>query len=103
MANMENIKVDEIKKICNILLDKLNDEGIKEIPIDIDNYWIITTDEWTDFKGVIQPAVGSLIDDVESLKMLIKDKERLCTFVDFDRLASVLRYISQKINPPEDA
>jgi len=82
------------------MIDKLNYENVKEVEIGNDLYRVIPADEWTNFeKDVI--VVGSLSDDIESLKLMINDLERPCTYVDFDRVASVLHAISQAINPPD--
>ena len=96
---MEKISLSEIEEIFKRLIEKLKFEEFKETSIDTDNYWIITADEWSDFENEVDPSVGSLIDDVEALKLLIEDSDRPCSFVDFDRFASVLRYISEKMNP----
>ena len=96
---MEKISLGEIEKIFERLVEKLKFEDFKETSVDTDNYWVITADEWSDFGNEVEPSVGSLIDDVEALKLLIKDSDRPCSFVDFDRFASVLRYISEKMNP----
>jgi hypothetical protein len=42
--------------------------------------------------------VGSLFDDIKSIKKSIKENE-IITYTDFDRLASLLRAISE-INAP---
>lgn len=96
---MEKISLNEIEEIFERLIEKLKFEEFKETSIDTDNYWIITADEWSDFENEVDPSVGSLIDDVEALKLLLQDNNRPCSFVDFDRFASVLRYISEKMNP----
>jgi hypothetical protein len=61
-------------------------------------YWYIPADRWESFEQT--PALlGSLKDDIESLIQLVNDSEGFCTYVDFDRAASVLMAISQKNNP----
>ena len=44
---------------------------------------------------------GSLVDDLESLELLVENPKRPCTYVDLDRAAAVLRYVSEKMNPPD--
>jgi len=57
--------------------------------------------EVLDWNSVKVIDLGSLKDDVEELEKLTKNKERICTYVDFDRVASLLREISQVNNPIE--
>ncbi len=93
------IHKNEIKIAFERIMEKLEYEGIEQIEINTDWYRFIPADEWKDFtKDVVE--VGSLNDDAESLKLMINDKNRQCTYVDFDRLASILRAISQEMNPP---
>ena len=42
---------------------------------------------------------GFMDDDIEMLTKLAEDETRICTYVDFDRVASLLREISQVNNP----
>jgi hypothetical protein len=45
-----------------------------------------------------KPVIGSLIDDWENLEKLITENNSVA-FLDLDRLASILRAISQELNP----
>lgn len=95
---MSSIKISEIELIFSKVIEKLKFEVDREINIEEDFYKFIPTDEWSSFaEEVIE--TGSLSDDIENLKKLVFDKEHPCTYVDFDRLASVLRAISQIKNP----
>jgi len=95
---MKSINIDELSKLFDRITSKLKAEGYENIQIEDDFYRLIPTESWQTFKDV--PIVnGSLYDDVESLKKLTQDEKRICTYVDFDRMASLLRYISQKNNP----
>lgn len=95
---MKRVTTTELSQMFDRIIDKLNKEKIENIDIETDYYRIIPSDEWSNFtQDVIE--VGSLNDDIESLKRLIENSNRPCTYVDFDRLASLLRAISQKNNP----
>lgn len=95
---MSAVQVSDLKTIFKRIIDKLEYENIKEIQLDTDLYRFIPTDEWETYeKDVIE--LGSLDDDIESLLLIVKDIGRPCTYVDFDRLASLLRAISQVNNP----
>ena len=96
---MSIVRTEDLKKIFERIIVKLKYEKVEQIEIDTDLYRFVPTDEWENFeKDVIE--LGSLGDDVESLMLMIKDSDRPCTYVDFDRVASLLRAISQKNNPP---
>ena len=95
---MESISLHELEQIFKRVIEKLKSENVDEIELEKDFYRYIPTDKWDSFEADIYES-GSLFDDSSSLKLLVNDEERLCTYVDFDRLASVLRAISQIKNP----
>ena len=92
------INIDELKGIMDILISKLKNENVSELIINDDLYRYIPTESWASFSNP-EIDTGSLSDDIENLKLLLNNKERPCTYVDFDRLASLLRAISQNRNP----
>src|SRR5688572_1281764 len=95
---MRKISRKKLEKIFSFLIRKLEYEKIDEVEITDDFYRIIPTYLWTNFEKD-EGVTGSLHDDIDSLELLLKDKERFCTYVDFDRTASLLRAISEKLNP----
>ena len=95
---MNKITVSELEIIFQQIISKLRFYEIDEIKLESDFYQLIPTEQWDNFDD-FDADVGSLFDDVNELKKLSNDKDRITTFVDFDRLASVLRYMSQKYNP----
>lgn len=95
---MSAIKISELEIIFSRIIEKLKFEAREEISIEDDFYRFIPTDEWSSFTSDIIET-GSLSDDIENIKKLVQDKDHPCTYVDFDRLASVLRAISQTMNP----
>lgn len=92
------VELSELEILFNMLIGKLKDENILNIEINIDLYRFIPTDKWESFENNIV-EMGSLFDDIDSLKLLISDKDRVFTYVDFDRLASLLHAISEIKNP----
>jgi hypothetical protein len=92
------MEVKELQQIFTLIVNKLQFEGYTLLEVDDDLYRYIPTDKWDSFNEIVIEN-GSLYDDVESLKELANDPDKPCTYVDFDRLASFLRYISQKHNP----
>jgi hypothetical protein len=95
---MKSITKEDIKIIFDSILEKLDRENVKEIAIQQDLYRFIPTDEWDSYERNYS-IEGSLFDDLDSLKLLIADRSRFCSYVDFDRMASILRYISEKLAP----
>ena len=96
---MKTISIEELEAFFAKVLNKLADESVESVKIPNDFYRVIPADKWASYEdGIIQ--VGSLDDDIASLKMLLEDSERPTTYLDFDRLASVLHAISQELNPP---
>ena len=91
------IEVSELEFFFNLLIKKLKKEEVSTIEIDMDFYRFIPTEKWTSLEENID--TGSLFDDIDCLKMLISDKGRPFSYVDFDRLASLLHAISEIRNP----
>ena len=99
---MREVKVDLIKKVFNRLVEKLEYENVERVLIENDLYNKIPTHKWSIYHNPEDVVViGSLDDDIESLEKLADDDERQCTYVDFDRFASLLRAISEIRNPVE--
>ncbi|MBQ4804522.1 hypothetical protein J8L88_16800 [Aquimarina sp. MMG015] len=106
---MNTIKVSELKTLFERVIEKLETEYSSDTEMELKTiiYRLIPTEKWNKFEkpedwfSTSEIDQGDLQDDVMELKKLISDKERIATFVDFDRLASVLREISQVENPIE--
>ena len=98
---MNTIEINTLKLIFRELIKKLEKEGVNEIPIDYDLYKLIPSDKWSIYESNTEDhiVIGSLLDDLESIQKILNIKERICTYVDFDRVASLLHYISEKLNP----
>ncbi|MBC8756414.1 hypothetical protein H2O64_17190 [Kordia sp. YSTF-M3] len=106
---MSNIKVSELKILFERVINKLETEYGKdsEMKLNTSVYRLIPTYKWNKFEkpedwfSASEISQGDLQDDLMELKKLIKDDDRICTFVDFDRLASIIREISEVENPVE--
>lgn len=95
---MRIITTEELKQILKKVIDKLEQDKITDIKIENDFYKLIPIkSDFNNFEDELM--VGSLFDDVDSLKLIVNDKDRIITYVDFDRLASILRIISEIENP----
>ena len=95
---MKKLTLEDLEAILKMVVLKLKNENLTSFSFDNDKYWIIMTDEWNDFSKTPEQAVGSLFDDIEYLKNSIKNGE-IITFLDFDRVASILRAISENQAP----
>ncbi|WP_400190414.1 hypothetical protein [Hymenobacter sp. B81] len=71
-----------------------------QFSLDTDYYALLPTDKWEDMENLAKPEVviGSLVDDVTELQRVATQTIPF-TSVDLDRLASVLRALSQSISP----
>lgn len=91
------ITVEEMKRLCEILLETAERSGFQEFELDADYYWLIGSDDREDFStGEPEVVVGSLREDIESLRK-ISEGSNPPTTVDFDRLASVLVAVGEHI------
>ncbi len=90
---MKTLTCEELRAVVETVFRKIatSTSGVLEFPEDY--YRIIPTESWNRFD---EPVIHScsLYDDVDELRNLAVDPNRHCTFVDLDRLASVLRAIS---------
>ena len=98
---MEKLDVSELKLLFSLVIEQLRTiENIKTIDIDRDMYRFVPTDKWQSFEQ--EPLIGSLYDDIKELRKIFNNSERTITYVDFDRIANVLHFISEKYNPVGD-
>lgn len=97
--NYITLSVSELEKIFQLIFDKIKFEIDDPLIIKHDLYRYIPTANWDTFENEIIET-GSLFDDLLNLKKLALDSNRPCTYVDFDRLAFLLRQISEQQNPP---
>ena len=91
-----SIKLIELELLIAKLFSKLRKEEFEEFEFIEDPYWIIHTEEWSNFNETPKPAVGSLEDDVKYLKEVINNDEYI-TYLELERLASVLRAMSKQL------
>jgi hypothetical protein len=96
--SMRTINLDNLEKAFEQIILKLKREEIEEIQLTEDYYKFIPTDEWSNLEEDVI-LVGSLIDDIDSLYKVLNEPHQTFTYVDFDRIASILRAISETLNP----
>lgn len=94
-----DIKINDLERILVKIAEHLHSMKVNSIKIEKDSYLIIGSDAWYNvFNDGIKPDIGSLNDDWLSVKKNILERE-IVTSVDLDRLASILRAVSQQFNP----
>lgn len=89
-----------LTEIINALkLAELKLQGEEQVlDIDSDNYWIISASEWGDFSKDPVPGVGSLQDDLDTIKKALT-RGTIISYSEIDSLASLLRAISERLAP----
>jgi hypothetical protein len=92
------IKINDLKKLCNQLLENVEKLGFEEISFDNkDWYWTIVSSERENLdKEPNIIGVGSLWDDVEELNKVLNKKNPI-TIVDFSRIANIIIAIEETI------
>ena len=97
---MEKFKIKDLELVFARIIEKLNIEKVDEIDFSFDMYRSIPGNKLNvTFSEDKEYHVGSLVDDVEEIKKLVNERERPCTYVDFDRVANILRAVSEEKNP----
>lgn len=98
-----NTTVEISGQELHVLLDKaaaylqMHAATNESFALETDYYALIPTSEWDTLENT-QTVIGSLFDDVAELKRVAKGRIPFSS-VDLDRLSSVLRAVSQLINP----
>jgi len=90
------INVSDIAQVFKKILEKLNIDKISEFEFDDDEYWVVLTEEWSDFDVPPDAAVGSLSDDCNFIKEVARNNE-LISYLELERLASILRAMSKQL------
>ncbi len=92
------IETNEIENIFELVINKLKADKVEYIEVDEIMYWFINTDNWNVINENPENEVGSIKDDWDGL-IKCKNKEEIISYTEFDRLASILRAISEKLAP----
>lgn len=91
------IKKEILLKVMDVIAQKLSFYMDDSIAIDHDYYHNIPMPDAYDLLNDANPTVGSLHDDWACLERLTESKE-LASLVDFDRLAAILKAISEELS-----
>lgn len=99
---MKHITINQLENIFQRILKKLIFELGKDGEFKTETSWYreIPADKWTNLSGTSKDEItGDLQVDIQELVKLANDENRICTYVDFDRVSSLLKEISQTQNP----
>lgn len=91
-----NVETKQLVCALQKIIKKIESDDIKNYKIDTDYYWIVLTKDWDNLQNEPTVAVGSLEDDWESLVESCEND--FISYVDYDRLASILRAVSQNVS-----
>jgi len=90
------IQLLQLAMLANKLVEDYRARGYESVPIDdMDMYWVVQAPEWSNLQHEPKLSVGSLKDDWEMLQRVLGGE--MPTAVDFDRLAAVLRAVSERM------
>jgi hypothetical protein len=92
------VSLSDMENIWMSLVERMRKDGIEDVDIDDDYYWLVSTDEWANFESTPNCVVGSLHDDWAELQKVVR-RQQIPTYLDLERFASVLRSLSEKIAP----
>lgn len=89
-------KLKELENIMHLMIKKAEKNGIDTIKLEHDFYWNIDAEQKLDLSQDPKPNVGSLDDDLKSLRLVLEKKNEL-SVIDFERLGNLLVYVGERI------
>jgi hypothetical protein len=95
------IQTRQLEIIFQKIISKLKEDGIDRVELNQDMYLFLSNRDSYEMNQVVEkPLIGSLVDDWEELKKISEDKQ-IMTYVDFERLSSILRAVCEELSPEE--
>jgi hypothetical protein len=95
------IFINDLRILCEKILTKAEKSGIKELEIDFDYYWDVSSEDKCNLETKDPDViVGSLVDDLNGLKNILKN-ENPPTIIDFERLGSLIKAAGDSISKSE--
>ena len=94
--------IKDLRILCEKILTKAEESGIQELEIDFDYYWDVSSEDKCNLETK-EPdlIVGSLVDDLNSLKNILKN-ETTPTIIDFERLGNLIKAVGDSISKSKD-
>jgi hypothetical protein len=98
---IRKITIDELRKLSDLLLGRVQNVEGNDVVIDEDYYLMIDSSERQNFYTEHPKfSTGSLFDDVETLKKVTEDKYAASTIA-LERLGQIFLYLGAKIRKNE--
>jgi hypothetical protein len=95
------IQTRQLEIVFQKIISKLKEDGIDRVQLNQDMYAFLSNRDSYEMKQVIEkPLIGSLVDDWTELKKVSEDKQ-ITTYVDFERLSSILKAICEELSPED--
>jgi len=90
------IPINDLEVLCEKILNKPKQSGLKEIEVNVDYYRIFDNPYDLDVENP-NLMIGSFIDDWESLQKILHDKNPATT-LDLERLGNVIKIIGDSMH-----
>lgn len=88
------VNINELQKITNLLLEKLQQSKGNEIELNSDYYWDIAIDEiYNPYNEPTTITLGQISDDLTEINRLLHSDDDIIPY-DLKRLASVINALS---------
>lgn len=96
MVEHMRFRLQQLVLALRRLVEGYQQLGIHVLAIeDMDRYWFVRSPEWTELHQEPKLSVGSLLEDWSGLQRVLQGGTP--TAVDFERLGTVLRVVSERI------
>lgn len=93
------IETAQLEIVCQKIIEKLKQLPVDRVEVEQDFYWELTNRQaYADNLVLGEQTLGSHVDDWMELQNVVSGKHPT-TFVDFDRVAAILKAVSQELNP----
>jgi hypothetical protein len=92
-----NVRIEELRRAANLIIDHLEEIGVTFVDIDEDHYWDISPENL--YQVYEQPAalsIGQLSDDVAEIRAIASGSKKPLAFA-LTWLAPILRYVGAKV------
>ena len=90
------MQVQELQRICNILLTHIASKGITTIEFDKDFYWVIPSEQlYNPYQEPTEHVLGQLDDDWKELQKIATDPDSIINY-HLVWLSAILRAIGEE-------
>jgi len=91
------IKLEELKEICNLLIQHIVEKGINSVNLKVDYYWNVPQPQIYDpYQKPSELDLGKLSDDWNELTKILRAQKEPLGY-DFVWLAAILRAVGENV------